>query len=41
MLKVSKKNNWWTKEEDKKNISLETKLEYLLSSGSVSELKQV
>jgi len=29
---ISKKNNWWTSEEDKNNISLETKIEYVLNS---------
>ena len=40
MLKYAEKYNWWTKEDEKKNISPESKIEYLLERGTLDELRK-
>ena len=40
MLKYAEKYNWWTEKDEKKNISLESKIEYLLERGTLNELKK-
>lgn len=40
-MEISKKNNWWTSEKDKKNISPETQIEYILNSWKIENLKEI
>jgi hypothetical protein len=40
MLEYAEKYNWWTPQQQKKNLSLESKIEYLLERGTLDELKQ-
>lgn len=37
-LDFSTKYNWWTSEVDKKNISLETKIEYILARWDLEDI---
>jgi len=38
-MNTIQKNNWWTKKSDLVNLSDDLKIEYVLSSWKISELK--
>ncbi len=40
MLEFAEKYNWWTPQEKKAGISLETKLEYVLQRGPLREWRE-
>jgi len=40
MLKNAEKYNWWTPNNKKSSISIESKIGYLLKRGTLKELKQ-
>ena len=40
MLEYAEKYNWWTAKNKNRNISLETKIGYLLERGTLDELKK-
>ncbi len=41
MLEFAEKYNWWTPLKMKKNLSKQAKIEYILSYGTVDELKKM
>ena len=40
MLSCAEKYNWWTPQSAKADISIDTKIEYILEHGTLDELRQ-